>query len=85
LRKELRSLFKLTGTDYTKYNPIYEDIGWFNIVRFSSAPSDVLLNMVKEHSKYDLGVLEDAHISILRTTSKILEPAKTIEVVTGLM
>lgn len=80
LRKELRSLFKITGTDYSKYNRLYEEIGWFNIARCSKNPSELLLNMVKEQSKLDLGELQYEQISMLRTTSKVLDPNVTITV-----
>lgn len=75
LREELRAGIKL-GQDYTSDHELWEHIGWIQLMRFTSQPTDDFTKYIRQIRATDFPKITNPKIELLTTTSKTLAPGK---------
>lgn len=74
-REKLRAEIKL-GQDYTSDHELWEHIGWIQLMRFTSQPTDEFTKYIRQIRATDFPKITNPKIELLTTTSKTLASGK---------
>jgi hypothetical protein len=76
-RARLRAALGIPKQAYTAHSPIWEELLWTNVMRFTAKPAEELLALIRTHVNEELGSFVLSQYELYEVSTKTLDPASS--------